>query len=165
MRRFSSRHRFVAARSNCQSRPRLLPASARGNWNHPKRGGGSPRPRQVYSPEPNSICHCPFITCAVASVNGVLENCTKKSPPVLVASKISPASSGLFLVGCQTACPCCTRQPGDDRSAGGSGGIERHETKREAASASATVRTAGCADSIILVLVRGPRFSNFRGLG
>ena len=77
-----------------------------------KRGGGCPSPRQAWPAVPSFSSQRLAITCAVTTANGVLENCTKKSPDSLVASKSSPGSSGRVEPGFQTACPCCTRQPG-----------------------------------------------------
>ena len=45
---FCSRHELVSLRVNCQLPPTLAARSAGGNWNHPKRLGGAPRPCHEY---------------------------------------------------------------------------------------------------------------------
>lgn len=83
-----------------------------------------------------SICHWSPTFCAVASANGLFVNWTKKLPFAFVARRSSPASSGLFFVGFQSACPSWTRQPADEKSTGTKGWSDRQDTQNTRASKS-----------------------------
>jgi len=73
----------------------------------------------------NSACQRFDVVCVMAKGKGVLMNCTNEEPSGRVASRSSPAISGVLRSGFQTASPCRMFQPGCERSAFGRGGSVR----------------------------------------